>query len=123
MKNQETTLSLDGALELDVSAVNGTGTSNAVKSGDPGVAGGTIPFVAHTDEDAGGLATVFTRGVFNVAVRGHDGTADAAVAVGETLFWDNTNEELDVATGGEEFGIALDAVAAGATTTIRVLLA
>lgn len=106
-------------IELNVSAVNGTGTSDLVKSGDPGVVT-DLPFVALTDEDSGGLATVQTDGVFNLSVRGHDGTANAAVAAGQIVYWDNTNGELDVQTAGKRFGYALSAVSSGATTTIPV---
>lgn len=106
-------------IKLNVSAVNGTGTGDLVKSGDPGAVG-QIPFVALTDEDSAGLATVQTDGVFKLAVRGHDGTANAAIAAGAIVYWDNTNGELDVQTAGVRFGYALEAVASGATTTIKV---
>lgn len=105
--------------EVDVSAVNGSGTSDAVQSGDPGAIG-SLPFVALTDEDADGMATIQTDGVFELSVRGHDGTANAAVDAGEIVYWDNTTGELDVATAGIRFGYALEAVASGATTTVRV---
>lgn len=105
--------------EADVSGVNGSGTSDAVQSGDPGAIG-SLPFVALTDEDADGMATIQTDGVFELSVRGHDGTANAAVDAGEIVYWDNTTGELDVATAGIRFGYALEAVASGATTTVRV---
>lgn len=105
--------------EADVSGVNGSGTSDAVQSGDPGAIG-SLPFVALTDEDADGMATIQTDGVFDLPVRGHDGTANAAVDAGEIVYWDNTAGELDVATAGIRFGYALEAVASGATTTVRV---
>jgi len=106
-------------IPLNVSAVNGSGVGDLVKSGDPGVVG-DLPFVALTDEDASGNATCKTNGAYNFAVRGHDGTANAAIAQGAIVYWDNTNGELDVATSGKRFGYALAAVASGATSTIPV---
>lgn len=106
-------------IRLNVSAVNGSGTSDLVKSGDPGVVG-DLPFVALTDEASDGTATVKCNGVAKLNVRGHDGTANAAVAVGQVIYWDNTNGELDVQTAGKRFGYALGAVASGATTSIEV---
>jgi len=111
-------------LELVVSAVNGSGTSDLVKSGDPGCIG-SIPFVALTDEDANGKASCQTDGVFNLAVLGHDGTAGAAIAAGDIVVWDNTGGTLEKTPGSANsvrFGYALDAVSSGATTTIRVKL-
>jgi predicted RecA/RadA family phage recombinase len=109
---------------LNVSAVNGTGTGDLVKSGDPGAVG-NIPFVALTDEDSAGLATVKTDGVFDLAVLGHDGTANAAIAVGDIVVWDNAGGTLEKTPGSASsirFGYALAAVSSGATTTIAVKL-
>jgi len=111
-------------LKLNVSAVNGSGTSDLVKSGDPGAVG-SLPFVALTDEDSAGLATCQTDGVFDLAVFGHDGTANAAIAAGDLVVWDNTGGTLEKTPGSASsvrFGYALDAVTSGATTTIRVKL-
>lgn len=105
--------------EADVSAVNGSGTGSAVLSGDPGAIG-DLPFVALTDEDADGMATIQTDGVFELAVHANDGTVGAAVAAGDLVYWDNTAGELDVAVAGIRFGYALEAVTSDATTTIRV---
>jgi predicted RecA/RadA family phage recombinase len=111
-------------LRLNVSAVNGSGTGDLVKSGDPGAVG-QIPFVALTDEDAAGKATVATEGAFNLAVFGHDGTAGAAIAEGDKLVWDNTGGTVEKTPGSANsvpFGYALGAVGSGATTTIGVRL-
>jgi predicted RecA/RadA family phage recombinase len=109
-------------IPLNVSAVNGSGTSDLVKSGDPGAVG-QIPFVALTDEDANGLATCQTDGVFDLAVFGHDGTAGAAIAAGDIVVWDNTGGTVEKTPGSASsvrFGYALGAVSSGATTTIPV---
>ena len=110
-------------LELNVSAVNGSGTGDLVKSGDP-VAVGKMSGVALTDENASGMAMVARDGVFRLAVRGQDAVpANVAVNVGDELYWDNTPGEVNRdATNGVFLGYALEAVASGATTTIKVAL-
>lgn len=111
-------------LNLNVSAVNGSGASDLVMSGDPGAVG-QIPFVAITDEDANGSATVDTQGVYNLAVFGHDGTANAAINPGDIVVWDNAGGTLEKTPGSASsvrFGYALGAVSSGATTTIPVKL-
>ena len=96
-----------------------------VASGDP-VAVGQLPGVALTDADdtvaSGGECTVQFDGVFDLEVVGtsDDGTTGAAIAVGDIVFLD-TDATLNVdTTNGIRFGYALEAVASGATTTIRV---
>lgn len=111
-------------LELNVSAVKGTGTANVVKSGDP-IAVGALVGVATSDEDANGLAGVDLGGVYALTVYGHDGTANAAVAVGTVLYYLNTwaSAGRALVTGPNtlpRFGVALAAVAEGAETSIEV---
>lgn len=110
-------------LWLSVANVNGTGTADACKSGDPGVIG-DLPVVCTTDEDADGMASVDAGGAYNLAVIGKGAAdANAAVAVGDALHWDNTGGRLVLAAfagTSKFFGYALGAVAAGATTTIEV---
>lgn len=87
-----------------------------------------IPAVALTDEGAGGNAddhatcAINPAWVFDIPVKGEDGAGNAAVSVGEVVYVD-TDGEINVdLTNGTVFGIALEAVSSGATTTIRVLL-
>lgn len=109
-------------LRLDVSTVNGSGTANAMKSGDPGAVG-QIPFVCLTDEDSSGFASVDTAGVYALSVVGTNDAGNSAVAVGDILYWDNAEEQINKeATGGILFGYALGTVGAGATATINVRL-
>ncbi len=89
-------------------------------SGDP-VAIGAVPGVALTSRDADGNATVRMKGVFNLAVRGIAAGTATAIAQGAIIFF-NAGEtpRLSLTNTGVRFGYALDAVAAGATATIRV---
>lgn len=110
-------------LNLSVAAVNGSGAGDLVKSGDPGAVG-QIPFVALTDEDAAGFASIDTYGVYNLVVAGRGIGVDAAVAVGDILYWDNADGQVNKdSTNGVRFGYALGAVVSGVlTTTIEVRL-
>lgn len=116
-------------LPMNVSALNGSGTSDLVKSGDPVAFGGTgaaagFGGVALTDENSSGIATCQFDGVFKLAVTGKNAAdADTAVAIGAVLYWDNTPGQLNLdSTNGIRFGYALEAVSSGATTTIAVRL-
>ena len=93
------------------------------KSGDP-VAVGEIVGVCLVDADANGDATVATEGIFNLSVVANDGTANAAIAVGDALYYDTsgTTPVINKNSAGVLFGYALEAVAAGATATIPVKL-
>jgi predicted RecA/RadA family phage recombinase len=90
-------------------------------SGDP-VLVGKLPGVALTTEDAvTGETTVKTNGVYNLAVLGHDGTAAAAIAVGDIVYYDTAaTPKVNVKTTAVRFGYALAAVSSGATATIPV---
>jgi len=56
------------------------------KSGDPVVVG-TIAGIAMEDRDAAGNAPVRVNGVYKLAVTGHDGTANKAIAVGDKVYY------------------------------------
>jgi predicted RecA/RadA family phage recombinase len=112
---------------MNVSAKNGSGTADLVLSGDPiafGPVGASLGFgcVALTTENSAGISTVQTDGIFNLAVTGKNAAdADTAVAIGDTLYWDNTPGQLNLdGTNGIRFGYALAAVVSGATTVIAV---
>ena len=108
--------------KLSVPVADGT------ESGDPVLVFGEIPGVALTDEGDGGnadnVATVAInpKWVADLAVLGADGAGNAAIAVGARVYVDGAVINADV-TNGDFYGWALEAVASGATTTIRVLLA
>lgn len=90
-------------------------------SGDP-VLIGQIPGVALTDEDAAGKTSVQMDGVFDLSVKGEDAAGNAAVAVGDILYYEagQTPPLNKDATNGVRFGYALEVVASGATATIMV---
>ncbi len=89
---------------------------------------GLIPAVTLTAEGEGGNAAGYATcaiapaWVFDLPVKGEDGSGNAAVSVGELVVVDTDGEvNVDITNGGD-LGIALEAVASGATTTVRVLL-
>lgn len=67
--------------------------------------------------------SMHTRGVYRLPVTGRNQVpADAAVALGDKLYIDDAEAQLNLdATLGKFFGYALGTVVAGATTTIPVL--
>lgn len=94
-------------------------TIASVSSGEP-VGVGAIVGTAENDTHTDGTVPVNVRNVFKHNVYGHDGTIDAAVAVGDAIYLDLAAKTLDVDTGNTLFGYALAAVASGATTEIAI---
>jgi len=89
-------------------------------SGSP-VRYGQLPGVALINEQADGLTTVQFDGVFNLSVKGVDGSGNSAVAEGDKLYYvDADTPVLSKKATGVYFGIAMGAVASGATATIPV---
>lgn len=86
------------------------------------VAEGSITGVALTDTDAAGNVTIDTEGVYNLDVKGHDGSANAAVSVGDKVYLTDGEAFLDVDDTATLFGYALGAVASGDTTNVPVKL-
>lgn len=91
-------------------------------AGDPVVVG-KIVGVALIDADANNKCTFATEGIFDLPVKGHDGTANSAVAVGDALYYTAGDAFLDKDSAQVLFGYALEAVSSGQTATIEVLLA
>ena len=92
------------------------------KSGDPVVIG-TIAGVALEDRDAAGNAPVRVKGVFKLSVTGHDGTSNKAINVGDKVYYTAPSSVTPAiinvnATTGKEFGVALKAIAKGATDPV-----
>lgn len=98
----------------------------APDSGDPVIIG-SIPGVAVTDEGDGGNAatetTVCTEGIFDLSVKGHDGTSNAAITAGALIYYKTTaTPVLNLDDSGVAFGYALEAIDSAATATIKVLV-
>lgn len=95
-------------------------------SGSP-VRVGSFTGVALTDEGAGGNASTKTTvdfgfGVWDLSVAAVDGGGNSAVAVGDAIYYvDADTPKLSKKNTGYLFGIALEAINAGATATINVL--
>lgn len=93
---------------------------NIPASGDP-VLCGQIPGVALDVEDAAGATTVAIDGVFNLAVKGVDQSANAAVAAGDAIYYvTGDTPKLSKKNTGVLFGYALGSVSSGGTSTIPV---
>jgi predicted RecA/RadA family phage recombinase len=94
----------------------------SISSGDP-VAVGEITGVALIDTDADGNVVVDTKGVYDLSVKGIDGTGDSAVAIGDKLYYSSGDTpKINKKNATIFFGYALEAIASGATDTIMVLL-
>jgi len=93
-----------------------------IESGDPVVVGG-ITGVALVDRDSDGYAVIRRKGVFNLEVNGVDGSGNSAVAIGDSIYYVTGDTiKLSKKATGVLFGYALEAVASGASATIKVLL-
>lgn len=91
-------------------------------SGDP-VRYGNMTGMALATEDAAGLASVdFGPFVGLFSVKGVDDSGNSAVAVGDAIWYvDADTPKLSKKSSGYFFGIALEIVLTGATTTIKVM--
>lgn len=82
---------------------------------------GQRPGVALTGEDADGLTTVAEDGVFELSVKGIDGSGNSAVADGDILYYtDGDTPPISKKATGVRFGYARGAVGSSATATIPV---
>lgn len=95
-------------------------------SGDP-VRFGEMTGIALTDEgEAGTVATetavYFGPGVFDLSVKGVDGSGNSAVAVGDTIYYvDGDTPPLSKKASGYFYGFAMETVGSGLTDTINVM--
>lgn len=96
--------------------------ASTVKSGEPIMVGNAIAGVAQTSyNSADGKAVIDTEGVFDLSVKGVNDAGNVAVAIGDRLYYTSTDTPvLSKKVSGKFFGIALETVDSGATTTINV---
>ena len=93
-----------------------------VKAGDP-VAVGELVGVALTDTDINGKVRVLTEGIFNLEVKAVDDSGNKAIAVGDYVNYVAGDTPHLSKKSGIRFGIALEAIDAGTTATIKVKIA
>jgi predicted RecA/RadA family phage recombinase len=104
----------DGTIYLAVGA--------GITSGDP-VLVGTIVGVALIDRDTDGYAVIDPANVYDLSVKGINAGGNVAVAVGDKIYYVAADTpKLNKKTSGKFFGKALEAIASGATDTIKVLV-
>lgn len=102
--------------QLSVPVPDGTVSGDPVVFGDRGG-------VALTDRRADGNATVKFDGVADVSVKAVNGTGNSAVAAGDVLYLVAADiPKVSKKDTGVRYGVAMGAVAAGATATIPVRL-
>lgn len=103
---------------LDVTPGEGRSGAAAV-SGDPVVCG-KIPGVLVGNAAADGTGIMQRDGIFNLSVKGNDGSS-AAIPNGAILYFTAADTPpLSSKASGVRFGYALKGVASGATATIPV---
>jgi len=100
------------------------GTVTGAEAGDAYVVGSYMPCVLLTDAETASPynATVQTEGVFDLLAKAHDGSSNSAISAGDMLYWTDKDTALDKDSTEDPFGIALEAVDAGDTATIKVRL-
>lgn len=96
---------------------------NLPEAGDPVVCGDLVGVVNNDVLRSTDTAVISTRGVFNLSVSGVGSAGNAAVAVGQKVYIDPASAVINVNNTKKAFGIALAAVASGATAVIPVKLA
>lgn len=106
----------------DGNKVTITGPTGGLLSGAPYVLG-KIPLVADGDIAQGATGACSTRGRFSLSVKGWNGSANAAIAQGDLIYYKTgQTPPLNVDTSGVAFGKVLTAITSGATATVDVLV-
>lgn len=96
---------------------------SAFLSGDPVLVGTALTGVALTDGSASVKTVIATKGVYNLPVKGINGSGNSAVAVGDALYYvTGDTPVLSKKATGVLFGYALEPVTSSSTSTIAVRL-
>jgi hypothetical protein len=93
-------------------------------SGDPLLLGeAKLPVIAQIDRLSDGTASVARTGSYMLTVKAINAGGNSAVAHGDTIYFvDADTPKLSKKATGDPFGMALTALAAGATGEVEVLL-
>lgn len=97
----------------------------SVDAGTPMAFAAGLAGVTLTDTGSSGtqIATVAFKGVFDLSVKGIDGSGNSAVAVGDQLYCVNADTpKVSKKATGAPIGQALETVGSGLTATIKVRL-
>jgi uncharacterized protein DUF2190 len=101
--------------------LNLTLSDGGAASGDPARVGQMTGVVEAASVSS--KAVLVREGVYNLSVKGVDGSGNAAVALGDVLYYvDADTPKISKKTAGYKIGYALAAVTSGATATIEVVL-
>ena len=110
--------------ETVIQVTNGSGADisagQPILIGDQGLKGFCVQDIAN---GSAGSVAVSPSYVVDYPVKGHDGSSNAAVAIGDKVYYTAGEAFCDVDTSATLMGYALEAVSSGSTTTVNVLLA
>lgn len=98
------------------------GVSSGAVSGDFEMVG-DLATVLLDDADSSDEAVCALEGVFDLTVNGRVDAGDSAVSVGDKLYWDSGDAQINKdETNGVFMGYALGSVSSGSSATIPVRL-
>ena len=98
------------------------GVSSGAKSGSFEMVG-DLAAVLLTDANDSDEAVCGLEGVFELTVNGRADASDSAVSVGDKLYWDSGDSQINVdSANGVFMGYALGSVTSGGSATIPVKL-
>ena len=87
--------------------------------GDQGLVGFCIEDIASA---ATGSVLIPPCIIVDTPVKGHDGTSNAAIAIGDMVHFIAGDAFMDVTVANKTVGYALEAVGSGSTTTVQVAM-
>lgn len=108
-----TTIQWTNDLSADVSS------GAMVALGDQGLIGMAVHDIA---DGASGSVMLPPALIVNFPVKGHDGTANAAISIYDKVYFTAGQAFANVKIANDRAGYALGAVSSGATTTVPVLV-
>lgn len=106
-------------LVIQVTAGAAYSSGDAIMVGDQGLVGICLEDIASS---ATGSVMVPGGVVVDYPCKGHDGSSNTAIAVGDIVHFATGDAFFDVTAANKSVGYALEAVSSGSTTTINVLM-